>query len=79
MSDSDGFALTRGRLLLAVVVAVGVVVPGVARRFLGQAGYETLGAAVFVLGYGAMVLFVWYRWIRPLDLTGPSGRDRDDG
>ncbi len=74
MGDEDGSGRRRNILLLALVLFVGVVAPGLARRALGVAGYSNLGRIVFVLGYGLMVLTIWYVWIRPLDLTGPSGR-----
>ena len=74
MGDSDGSGRQRSVLLIALVLLAGVVVPGLARRALGVAGYSNLGRVVFVLGYGIMVLILWYVWIRPLDLTGPSGR-----
>ena len=74
MGDSDGSGRRRNVLLIAVVLSVGIVVPGLARRALGVAGYSNLGRIVFVLGYGLMVLTIWYVWIRPLDLTGPPGR-----
>lgn len=74
MGDNDGSGSRRNILLLALVLFAGVAVPGLARRALGQAGYSDLGRVVFVLGYGLMVLAIWYVWIRPLDLSGPSGR-----
>jgi hypothetical protein len=64
--------ITRRTLTLVLVVVVGVVGSGLARRLLGLAGYTTLGRVVFVLGYATMVFVVWYGWIRPLDLTGPT-------
>jgi hypothetical protein len=73
-NDANGTDRRRGVLLLALVLLVGVAGPGLARRFLGEAGYGNLGRLVFVLGYGTMVVVVWYVWIRPLDITGPSGR-----
>lgn len=60
------------RLLLVAVVAAGIVVPGVANYWLASTGNPTLGTAVWVGGYGLMVLVVWYGWIRPLDLSGPG-------
>ncbi|MFC7046896.1 hypothetical protein ACFQH6_17140 [Halobacteriaceae archaeon GCM10025711] len=57
--------------LLAAVVAAGVIVPGVLNYWLAQAGHATAGDVVWVLGYGLMVVLVWYGWLRPLDL-GPT-------
>ncbi|MCO8265603.1 hypothetical protein ACOZ4B_07565 [Haloferax prahovense] len=72
MSETKQSLVSRGNLLLAAVVTLGIVIPGVARRLLGEAGYNDLGMVVFVLGYAGMVFVVWYGWIRPLDITGPS-------
>lgn len=73
-TGDEGQFFTRDKLLLLAVVVTGIVVPGVARRFLGEAGYPGVGTVVFVLGYAGMVFVVWYGWIRPLELTGPSNR-----
>jgi len=60
------------RLKFALVLAGGIILPGLADYALAQAGYELLGIVVWVGGYlGAMVL-IWYVWLRPLDMTGPS-------
>jgi hypothetical protein len=76
----DGSRLrSRNAVLLAGVFLVGVAGSGVARRLLGEAGFETVGTVVFVLGYAGMVFVVWYGWIRPLDITGPVERDGDPG
>jgi hypothetical protein len=64
--------ITRRTLTLVGVIVVGIVGSGLARRLLGLAGYSTAGRLVFVLGYATMVVVVWYGWIRPLDLTGPT-------
>ncbi|ELZ82625.1 hypothetical protein C453_16108 [Haloferax elongans ATCC BAA-1513] len=72
MNETQGSWFTRGRLLLIAVVTAGIVVPGVLRRLLGEAGYNDLGMVVFVLGYAGMVLVVWYGWIRPLEINGPD-------
>jgi hypothetical protein len=71
MTDTESRLLTRRSLLLALVVFVGVAGSGLARRWLGVAGYDTLGTVVFVLGYGGTAVLVWYVWIRPLNITGP--------
>ena len=73
--------LTHDRVLLAVVLVVGIAGTGIVRRQLGLLGYNALGRLVFVMGYGGTVFVVWYGWIRPLDITGPSGdrgRDREE-
>ncbi len=62
----------REALLLGSVLLVGVAGTGVVRRLLGEAGLNDLGAVVWILGYGGTVLVVWYVWIRPLDIGGPS-------
>lgn len=74
MSDTERRELfTRKVLPLVLVLVAGIVVPGLARRLLGLAGYTNLGRLVFVLGYGTMIVVIWYGWIRPLDIRGPSG------
>jgi len=61
-----------GRVAFALVLAVGVIGPGLANYFLAQGGYETLGTIIWALGYATMVLVLWYVWVRPLDLSGPT-------
>jgi hypothetical protein len=72
-TDETGF-FTRDKLLLLAVVVAGIVLPGLARRFLGEAGYAGVGTTIFILGYAGMIFLVWYGWIRPLELTGPIDR-----
>lgn len=67
--------LTRSGLLLAVVLLVGVAGTGIVRRQLGLLGYNQVGRLVFLLGYGGTILIVWYGWLRPLDISGPSSGD----
>lgn len=59
----------------ATVLASGVIIPGLAKYFLSVAGYPTLGSIVWMIGFGTMVLVVWYVWFRPLDITGPVGSE----
>jgi hypothetical protein len=66
------FELTRDKLLVAALLLVGIAGSGLARRTLGELGYDDLGALVYILGYGGMVVALWYGWIRPMDLTGPD-------
>lgn len=61
------------RVVLGLVIAAGVVLPGVSNYALNAAGAPTAGSAVWALGYASMVVVVWHGWIRPLDLTGPNG------
>jgi hypothetical protein len=65
--------LPRDTLLIALVLVVGVAGTGIVRRFLGELGYNGIGRVVFVLGYGTTVFVLWYGWIRPLEITGPTG------
>jgi hypothetical protein len=65
--------LPRDTLLIALVLVVGVAGTGIVRRFLGELGYNGIGRVVFVLGYGPTVFVLWYGWIRPLEITGPTG------
>jgi hypothetical protein len=72
MSETKRSLVSRNNLLLAAVVTLGIVLPGIARRLLGEAGYNDLGMVVFVLGYAGMIVVVWFGWIRPLDISGPE-------
>jgi len=71
--DLDGY-LNRDTLLIILFLVLGIGGSGLARGFLTERGYGALGSAVFVVGYGTMVLLLWWGWIRPLNITGPSGR-----
>lgn len=72
--SEQGGLFSGDRLLVVAILFVGVVGSGVARWALGNAGFETLGTIVFVLGYAGMVFTLWYGWLRHLELTGPGGR-----
>lgn len=81
MADSDDDwrrLLTADNVLLVVVLVVGIAGTGIVRRQLGVLGYNGLGRLVFVLGYGGTVFVIWYGWIRPLDITGPTGNGEHD-
>lgn len=71
---NETVSVSRDRLLFVAILFLGVVGSGVARYALGQAGYDMLGTAVFVIGYAGMVAVLWYGWVRPLDITGPGGQ-----
>lgn len=76
MSDvtESGGLLAGDRVLVLAILFVGVVGSGLARWFLGNAGYPTFGSIVFVSGYAGMVFLLWYGWLRGMNLTGPDGR-----
>jgi hypothetical protein len=61
------------RVKFGLMLTAGVVVPGFVLFALSAIGYDTIGMVVWAVGYLAMVLVIWYRWVRPLDLTGPTG------
>ncbi|MGB9987379.1 hypothetical protein [Salarchaeum japonicum] len=68
-----------------LVVAAGIVLPGITRGLLaGTAIGETalvsfagnnftVGMLVWVVGYGSALFVLWYGWLRPLDLEGATG------
>ena len=56
-----------------LTVVAAIIVPGFADYALASAGYKTLAGLVWTGGYGFGVIAIWYLWIRPLDLTGPTG------
>jgi hypothetical protein len=60
------------RVLFGLVLVTGVIVPGFVDYLLSNAGYESIGMAAWAVGYLTMAIVVWYRWIRPLDFTGPA-------
>jgi hypothetical protein len=62
------------RRAFALVLAVGVVGTGIVVALFSAAGYRTLGSAIWVVGYGTMVLILWWGWLRPLDM-GPDSVD----
>ena len=63
------------RRLLLLVLLVGITGPGFLDYLLSTAGSPQLGGAAWALGYGTMIIVVWYGWIRPLNLTGPDTSD----
>lgn len=64
---------TRERARLLALLLVGLLVPGLARWWLGTQGQDLLGVAVFVAGYSLTLLLVWQRWLRGTAFVGPDG------
>ncbi|MFB6222863.1 MAG: hypothetical protein ABEH86_04210 [Haloarcula sp.] len=62
-------------LMVTLTVIAVVVLPGLANWGLSTLGRPWLGSAVWALGYGLGVVFIWNEWVRPLDITGPEGDD----
>ncbi|WP_136717179.1 hypothetical protein [Halorientalis salina] len=60
------------RVKFALVLSAGIVLPGLADYALAQAGYDLLGSFVWATGYFGTMILIWYVWLRPLDITGPS-------
>lgn len=60
------------RVLIGLTVVAGVVLPGLAKYALTAAGYGLLGTLAWTWGFTAIVVLFWHRWIRTLDLTGPT-------
>ena len=63
------------RQLFFLVVVVGLIGPGFAVNILDRANLRLLSDIVWVVGYGSTIFVLWFIWIRPLDLVGPSGLD----
>ena len=56
----------------AMVLLIGIIVPGFFLYLFESANRSSLGTLSWVLGYGTTIFVLWYVWIRPLDLTGPQ-------
>jgi hypothetical protein len=69
--DLDGY-LNRDTALILSLLVLGIGGSGLARGVLAERGYDALGSAVFITGYGTMVVLLWWGWLRPLDITGPD-------
>ncbi len=79
MTESSESSVSRaGMLELGLTLATIVVVPGVANYVLGAAGYNVVGSLVWAVGYGSGAIFIWYRWVRPLDISAPESASRAD-
>lgn len=63
------------RAKFALVLSGGVVLPGLGNYALKSATFpysNALGSMVWAVGYVGAILFIWYVWLRPLDLIGPE-------
>ncbi|RBI61711.1 hypothetical protein DMJ13_13515 [halophilic archaeon] len=64
---------TAEKLRFGLALALGVAVPGMAKYFLTESGYSTLGTVVFYTGYLTAAVAIWLIWVRPLELHGSGG------
>lgn len=62
------------KVFFILVVLLGLIMPGLLVTLLERANLSTLADMAWVFGYGTMIFTVWYIWIRPRDLVGPSGQ-----
>ncbi|WP_267640746.1 hypothetical protein [Haloarchaeobius amylolyticus] len=73
MGEQSTTATDRDETVLAgLMVASGVIFPGILKYMLTAAGYSFLGTVAWACGFGGVALAFWFRFIRPLDLTGPE-------
>lgn len=61
-----------GKIRFGLMMALGIIVPGLIKYFLTQIGYSMLGTVIFFTLYLTAAIFIWFVWIRPLELTGSS-------
>ena len=65
-------------VVLALTVLAAIILPGLANWGFSTLGYPWIGSGAWALGYGIGVVFIWYEWVRPLDITGPEGVSRSE-
>ncbi|PSQ01753.1 hypothetical protein BRC92_10115 [Halobacteriales archaeon QS_4_69_31] len=72
--------MDRADAVTALALVVGLVLVVVLEGLVRSLGFETLGLAVYPVGYGTLVVVAWYVWIRPLEFDQRPGPvwERDD-
>ena len=70
--ETDAATGLSEKATFALVLTGGVVIPGLANYALAAAGYDRLGSLAWALGYAGAILLIWYVWVRPMALTGPT-------
>lgn len=68
----------RDKIAFGLTLVAIVVIPGIANAALSQAGYGTIGSVVWAVGFGSGVLFIWYAYVRPLDIRAPESVETDE-
>lgn len=61
-----------------VVLALGIALSGLADFALTQAGYASMGAYVWAVGYSGTILVLFFIYLWPMELTGPDGTAEDE-
>jgi hypothetical protein len=73
MEQNSATGFTDAEVVLAgLTIAFGVIVPGILKYLLTDAGYPFIGTLVWAFGFGSIAIAFWYRFILPLDITGPD-------
>lgn len=52
-----------------------LTVPATADAVLADAGRPLLGQLAWGGLFAVGVVWMWYRWVRPLEITGPTGAE----
>lgn len=68
----------RDKIALGLTLVAVIVIPGLANAVLSQIGYGTLGSVVWAVGFGSGVLFIWFVYVRPLDIRAPESVETDE-
>ena len=69
------------RVEFAIILTLGIVVPGALAYLFSMGGFSQIATIVWVLGYGGAIIAIWYNWIRPIDFEATdseSGTDKED-
>jgi len=68
----------RDKIAFGLTLVAVIVIPGLANAALSQLGYGTLGSVVWAVGYGTGALFIWYAYVRPLDIRAPESVETEE-
>ena len=66
------------RVKFAIILTLGVVVPGSLAYLFSMGGFSQIASIVWVIGYGGAIIAIWYNWIRPIDFEGDNGEHNED-
>lgn len=62
------------KVKFAIILTVGIVVPGTLAYAFSMSEFSQVGTIIWVLGYGATIVVIWYNWVRPInfEIIGPE-------